>query len=99
MNAIARSTDPTTSHEAAKTITWQHMSEQKRIIYAILQEPHTDEELFTMYETAVRCGLAPKASPSGVRTRRNELYREKLIEAVGYGKTISKRRSIVWQAS
>ena len=69
------------------------------MIYAILQEPFTDEQVLELYENAVRLELAPRQSLSGLRTRRNELYREGLIEAVGFGKTIANRRAIIWQAT
>lgn len=93
----ARHTDPTTSHEAAKSLTHTHLTETKKVILAILNEPHTDEELQTMFDVATRLELAPKASLSSIRSRRNELYREGLIEPIGYGKTIANRRAIIWQ--
>lgn len=95
----ARHTDPTTSHQAAASVNLNTMTATKKMIYAILQEPFTDEQVLELYENAVRLELAPRQSLSGLRTRRNELYREGLIEAVGFGKTISNRRAIIWQAS
>lgn len=95
----ARHTDPTTSHQAAASVNLNSMTATKKMIYAILQEPFTDEQVAELYENAVRLGLAPRASLSGIRSRRNELYREGLIEAVAYGKTVSNRRAIIWQAS
>lgn len=95
----ARKTDPKTSHEAAASVNLNAMTATKKMIYAILQEPFTDEQVAELYANAVRLDLAPKASLSGIRSRRNELYREGLIEAVAYGKTESNRRAIVWQAT
>jgi hypothetical protein len=95
----ARHTDPQTSHEAAASVNLNSMTATKKMIYAILQEPFTDEQIAELYENAVRLGLAPRASLSGIRSRRNELYREHLIEPIGYGKTVSNRRAIIWQAS
>ena len=97
MTAYARHTDPTTSHQAAASVA-DDLTKVKKTIIALLQAPATDEQLLTMYNVIADHKLAPKQSPSGIRTRRNELYRAGLLEAVGYGKTTSNRTSIVWKA-
>jgi len=58
----------------------------------------TDEELFTCYTKAVAAGLAPIASPSGVRSRRAELVVLGLVEDTGTKrKLVSGRNAIVWK--
>jgi len=98
MTAYARHTDPATSHEAAASVA-DDLTKVKKTILALLQAPSTDEQLLAMYDVIAEHKLAPKQSPSGIRTRRNELYRAGLVEAVGYGKTKSNRTSIVWSAT
>lgn len=93
----ARHTDPTTSHQAAASITQEHLTATKKVILAILLEPHTDQHLTEMFQVAARLELAPNASESSIRTRRNELYKQGLIEPVGYAKTNSNRNAILWQ--
>jgi hypothetical protein len=95
LNTKARNTDPTTSHEAAKTV-----NENNRVyavIKTLLIEPATDEMLARAYNLLAAFGEAPKQSPSGLRTRRNELYRAGQVEPIGYGKSNSNRRAIIWQ--
>jgi len=58
----------------------------------------TDEELYTSYGKAVIAGLAPMASPSGVRSRRAELVVLGLVEDTGLRrKLVSGRNAIVWK--
>lgn len=96
MTAHARHTDPATSHQAAASVA-DDLTKVKKTILALLQSPHTDEQLVAVYTVITDNKLAPTQSPSGIRTRRNELYRAGLIEAIGYGKTKSNRTSIVWK--
>ncbi len=95
----ARHTDPNTSHEAAASISIGQLTATKRAILAILNVPLTDQQLEEVYALAVTATAAPYASPSSIRTRRNELFRQGLIEPIGYGKTTSKRRAIIWQTT
>ncbi len=95
LNAKARNTDPTTSHEAAKTV--NENNRVYEVIKALLHVAQTDEQLSESYALAVLYANAPKQSPSGLRTRRNELFRAGKVEPIGYGKSNSNRRAIIWQ--
>lgn len=92
----ARNTDPATSHEAAASITLEHLTKTKRAILAILTIPMTDDHLQDAYNIAVRKGIAPPASQSGIRSRRNELTQEGLIEPIGHLVKTTGRRAIIW---
>ncbi len=94
----ARLNDPITSHEAAARVTADNLTQTQTIIVKLLAEAMTDEELTSAFE--IYCwdhGISNISSPSGIRSRRNELYRAGKVEAVAYGKAKSGRRSIVWQ--
>jgi hypothetical protein len=90
----ARTSDPLTSHEAAESVA--NITETQEAIYKLLRHPLTDEQLIDGYKDLVMLGLAPKASESGIRSRRAELVQLSLIEAKGDSKTWSGRRCIVW---
>ncbi len=94
--AHARTTDPTTSHEAAQSVRNETLTQ--RVILSILGiSPLTDEELVNKYQ-AMQRGLStiPRASASGIRSRRNELAQAAKVFPVGYKKTESGRKAIVW---
>jgi len=91
--AVARRTDPETSHEAAESV--KDISDLQRMIwdYFELWGPHTDE---AMYE-AMNC--KGWVSPSGFRSRRAELVAKGLLEFSGdYGRTKAGRISRIWRA-
>jgi hypothetical protein len=90
---LARSTDPATSHEAARSVEPHITSLQALVLKYLKDSPMTDEEL-------VRClSDCSYMSPSGIRTRRCELVRAGLVEDTGLTRpTRSGRRSIVWRA-
>lgn len=95
----ARLTDPTTSHEAAARVTEDALTQTQAIILKLLADPEgmTDEQLVLAYQAYCRmAGISNVSSPSGIRSRRNELYRAGKVEAIAYGKSTSGRRSIVW---
>ena len=95
--AHARMTDPSTSHLAAASVKNETLT--KRVILDFLSLPMTDEELVEYYKLAlVRIDTIPQASDSGIRSRRAELTRDSKVFAVGYKKTKSGRKAIVWQA-
>ena len=92
----ARRNDPHTSHEAAASV--QNLTLVQAIVYAILAEPMTDEELVQRYQDHFHAaGNIPGASPSGLRTRRSELADKNLVRIVGHDRTKSGRRAHVWQ--
>ncbi len=91
--AHARSTDPDTSHEAARSV--GKIRESQQAIFAFLREygAHTDEEI---WETFEHSGI----SPSGARTRRSELVTMGLVRDSGQRKRLQTgRRAIVWEVT
>ena len=94
---VARSTDPGTSWEAARSIDPDKISEFQSYILTHLRHlgPMTDEELWDI-EDAIHHG---KVSPSGLRSRRSELVSMGLVRDSGRKDTLrSGRRAIVWEA-
>ena len=92
----ARLSDPQTSVEAAKSV--KHVTSTQSAIRSLLVNEMTDEELFVAYSKAVTKGLAPLASPSGVRSRRAELVVLGLVEDTGRKRKLaSGRNAIVWK--
>lgn len=92
--AHARTTDPETSHEAARSVTafrprWVAILDCFRA-----HGPMTDEELAVRYEA--RGATVPEQSPSGLRTRRSELVALGALAPVGQSKTEAGRSCIVW---
>lgn len=93
--ANARLTDPATSHEAANRV--RNITQQQRAILNILAVRMTDEELVARYESAAAAGLAPLASPSGIRSRRSELvYAGLVADSTERRKLRTGRNAIVW---
>ena len=92
--ARARRTDPETSHEAAASI--EGLTARRQAVLEVLRRygPLTDEELVGIYEEK---RVLPPQSPSGIRTRRNELVRAGLVEATDILRTtVSGRRAKTW---
>lgn len=95
--AYARLTDPQTSHEAAGSV--RNVSETHAAIMKIYQTtgPLTDPELTIQYNKLVLAGLAPRASESGIRSRRSELVDMDLVKDTGHkDKLPSGRYAIIW---
>ena len=91
---LARSTDPTTSHDAAASARAAAPTIRAAVLAALRSHgPMTDEELLhQLHRDGVRC------SPSGARTRRAELVRAGQVEDSGeVALTASGRRTIIWQ--
>ena len=82
--ATARTTDPSTSFQAANSITPQKMrATYKAIVQALGSHgPSTDEEIASHIPAGTQ-------SSSGLRTRRNELCCKRYVEFAGYKKRIS----------
>ena len=91
----ARTTDPRTSHEAARSV--GNLTATKLAILDVLTRPLCDEDLIDRYYARVGVGLAPRASHSGIRSRRKELAVAGLLEVVGFDKTASGRETAVWR--
>lgn len=90
--ALARRTDPVTSHLAAQTV---DVKRGRHIVLTCLRQygPCTDDMLYT--DPIVYGNL----SPSGARTRRSELVQDGLVEDSGQRVTTqSGRKAIVWRA-
>jgi hypothetical protein len=70
----ARTLDPSTSHAAALSVS--RITGTKEAILSILTSPMTDVELIDRYYAKSDLGIAPTASPSGIRSRRAELVEQ-----------------------
>jgi hypothetical protein len=86
----ARTGDPGTSHEAARSVT-ELSEKQELILSALRRNPSIDEEIQDWFSIVM--------SPSGARTRRAELVDMNLVRDSGKRrKTRSGRNAIVWEA-
>lgn len=91
--ARARRSDPSTSHAAAASVL-DITATQEWVIRA-LRRPTNDVELLARYRNFKK---APKASDSGIRSRRAELVERGAVQDTGERVTLdSGRRAIVWQ--
>ena len=89
----ARTTDPHTSREAAASV--NNVSETQEVILALLSgQPMTDQDLVVAFNSLL---WAPRASESGIRSRRAELAARGAVVDTGMRTTLaSGRRAIVW---
>lgn len=91
----ARHTDPTTSHAAAASVT--DLTATKTAILKALKRPGTDVALVERYRNLKS---APRASESGIRTRRCELVDAGLVIDSGKREVLpSGRKAIIWQVA
>ena len=91
-----RTTDPTTSHNAEKSVTG--LADSYRIILGLFRSygPMNDESLSEHWRRL----SSKKASDSGIRSRRSELAATGLVIDTGDRKKMaSGRMSIVWFVS
>lgn len=94
--AHARTTDPSTSHEAAESITSDRISEVQKRIINVFDElgPMADESLVACYDPYDR----HPATDASIRSRRAELVRLGKVVASGeFGTTPRGRRCIIWR--
>jgi hypothetical protein len=94
----ARLTDPETSHEAADSV--RNLTLTKKAIVSIFEKHNSlsDYHLQIAYRGLVSGGDAPKASESGIRSRRAELVDEGILEDSGYRIALESGRSaILWK--
>lgn len=100
-SAKARKAHPATSHAAAASV--KNISEVQKVILLHLRyfQDLTDEELIASYRRSEKVNeRIPKASDSGLRSRRAELVRLGKVKDSGQRrKTASGRKSIVWELS
>ena len=93
--ARARNTDPITSHLAGASV--GDVTKTQEYVLRALRRSRTDVELVEAYN-----GLktAPRASESGIRSRRAELVRKGLVVDTGRRVRLdSGRYAIVWGRS
>jgi hypothetical protein len=95
-HARARSTDPGTSHAAARSISPTKIRESQAFVLGLLVHygPMTDAGLLGYAELS-----RPRVSPSGIRTRRSELVTQGLVGDTGRRVRLETgRHAIVWGA-
>lgn len=89
----ARKTDPQTSKDAAKSV--KNITETQRAILKVLVKPATDVDLVRLYK---KVPSAPRASESGIRSRRSELVELGLVKDTGFRQQLeSGRYAILWR--
>jgi hypothetical protein len=90
--ARARVTDPITSHEAAESV--DQVTKTQEYILKCLRRPRHDVALVEAYNNM---RTAPRASESGIRSRRAELVDRGLVVDTGRRVRLdSGRYAIVW---
>ena len=88
----ARVSDPVTSHDAAESV--DRVTETQEYVLKALRRPRVDVELIEAYRAFKR---APRASESGIRSRRAELVDRGLVVDTGRRVRLeSGRFAIVW---
>lgn len=91
----ARRTDPQTSHDAAKSV--KDINKTKQAILSLLRKHQSDMQLVANYSKLVRQNKAPRASESGIRSRRAELVKLGLVKDTGKrDRSAANRQMIVW---
>lgn len=101
LTAHARHTDPSTSHEAAKSLSSDTLRKSQLAVLTVLYKsgPMDDQDLVLEYGLSEASAATPQ-SDSGLRTRRKELVSQGLVNDSGM-KTLSTsgRWMIVWQVT
>lgn len=95
LSAVARSTDPQTSWDAARSISSARLRASQVYVLTLFKElgPMTDESLLECAERGVQ-------SPSGLRTRRAELVELGLLrDSERRARLRSGRWAIVWEVA
>ena len=90
-----RSTDPWTSHAADSSV---KISQQKvNALLRLLKIGLMDEDLVFLYQNESLEGRLPCAGESGIRTLRNQLWKQgRVLDSGKIGKTRSGRQAIIW---
>jgi hypothetical protein len=98
LEARARSTDPDTSHDAARSIGSLRLNEVREAILALLRvRPLADWMLVEFY---LMDASLPKQSPQSIRSRRADLVRMGLVEKDGTAPhPETGRRHTLWRAT
>ena len=100
MTALARSTDPDTSHQAAASLPDLRPSQEAVLRILRFLGSATDIELVAAYRRATVRGEVPPQSSSGIRTRRRELVEAGRVQE--HATAIvqpSGRRARVWRVA
>lgn len=87
--AVARKTDPKTSHEAAESVV--EVSDTQFKIWSLLRKPLTDEQLVEAFRSKGWMG-----TDSGIRSRRKDLVDLGVVVVKSYATTRAGRKCIVW---
>lgn len=87
--AVARKTDPHTSHEAADSVV--EVTDTQWKIWSLLRKPMSDEALVSAFRARGWLG-----TDSGIRSRRKDLVNMGVIVAKSYAVTRAGRKTIVW---
>ena len=97
MRAHARSTDPSTSHEAASSLgEGKLLASQQAVLSALrVRGPMTDPEIAREIQIH---GDGQTYSESRLRTARKELVDKDLVHAAGIDRT-GPRRVTIWKAT
>lgn len=98
--AHARTGDPFTSHEAARSLEPDKLRDSQAAVYSVLMTlgPANHVALIELYNRFRVQANWPAQSDSGIRSRCNELVRGGLVEPSGELVLLeSGRRSIVWR--
>ena len=89
----ARNSDPTTSHDAASSVRGVNLT-QAAILEALTM-PGTDVDIIERYR---KLSHAPRASDSGIRSRRSELVNSGIVRDSGKRAILeSGRKAIIWE--
>lgn len=100
MSAVARRTDPDTSHAAAASI--ENLNARQAAVLACFRHSAacvglTDDDLRRLYDSLL---IGPKQTDSSLRTRRSELVRSGLVIDSGRRRQLpTGRTAIVWKAA
>lgn len=100
--ARARRSDPQTSHAAAASLDADTLRDSQRAVLEVLRRigPSTDERLVSRYEGYARTGEIKPQSPSGIRSRRNELAERDFVRDTGTRTALrSGRNAVVWEVT
>ena len=94
--AYARSTDPQTSHEAARTV---NVTRGQEIVLNefLMYHEMTDEQLIEALQVRQDSCPDAKLSDSGARSRRAELVAIGILKDTGRrAKTVTGRKTTIW---
>lgn len=97
--AFARHTDPAESHAAAASV--EDVTAKQKAVLALIEEqgPLSDHRLVELYASSYYRRGWPQQSESGLRTRRNELFRRGLIAKDSRKALLpSGRQAALWRA-